>query len=153
MRETSFRYGRRFGPGSAAAIDEEALATESADLRASIARRLRVVWIKPWSNTRKGLDAAQFDAVRRVLSSGLAVATGMAHSRTLVGYRDDEKQPGGGVFLTLDSGIGRHAEVSYEFVRTELFDVFWFEVLPEPKPVPPAPTKTDTGQPRADRDG
>ena len=143
VRESAMPYAKRFDPEAKPAIDDETLAAEASALRTLIEKRLRVVWIKPWSAAAKGLDAAQFEAVRRVLASGLAVATGMAHSRTLVGYRDDDKEPGGGVFLTLDSGLGRYAEVSYEFVRTELFDVFTFEVLPEPKPVPPSDGKRD----------
>lgn len=140
VRESAMPYAKRFDPDAKPAIAAELLAGEAAELRAQIGQRLVVRWIKPWSASQKGLDAAQFDAVRRVLANGLAVATGMAHSRTLVGYRDDEHAPGGGMFLTLDSGLGRYAEVSYEFVRTELFDVFCFDVLPEP---PPPPAKDD----------
>lgn len=132
VRESSFPYARSFDPKAAPAVTEEDLAKEASALRETIAQRLRVVWVKPWSNSVKGLDAAQFDTVRRTLAAGIPVATGMAHSRTLVGYRDDDKVPGGGIFLTLDSGVGRYAEVSYEFVRSELFDVFFFEILPEP---------------------
>jgi hypothetical protein len=139
VRESAMPYARRFDPEAKPAVAAELLAKEAAGLRAQIGQRLAVRWIKPWSASQKGLDAAQFDAVRRVLANGLAVATGMAHSRTLVGYRDDEHAPGGGMFLTLDSGLGRYAEVSYEFVRTELFDVFCFDVLPEPPP----PAKDD----------
>jgi hypothetical protein len=57
--------------------------------------------------------------------------------------------PGGGVFLTLDSGPGRYAEVSYEFVRTELFDVFWFEIVPEPD----RPAERKSGGARGSGDG
>ncbi|MBI5853059.1 MAG: hypothetical protein HZB39_18775 [Planctomycetes bacterium] len=134
VRENAMPYAKRFDPEAKAAVDDETLAAEATALRALIGKRLHVVWIKPWSEGTRGLSETQFEAVRRTLANGLAVATGMAHSRTLVGYRDDKKVLGGGVFLTLDSALGRYGEVSYEFVRTELCDVFTFEVLPEPKP-------------------
>ncbi|MBI5361598.1 MAG: hypothetical protein HZA53_00375 [Planctomycetes bacterium] len=43
-------------------------------------------------------------------------------------YRDDPAAPGGGVFLTLDSGVGAFAEVDYEFARTRVNDAFVVEV-------------------------
>lgn len=131
VREASFPYARRFDPDAEPAVPEDQLAEEAHRLRETIARRLRLVWVKPWSK-RSGLDDGQFDQVRRALARGLPVGTGTAHSRTLVGYRDDPDAPGGGVFLTLDSGVGRFAEVSYTFVRERLFDVFYFEVVPKP---------------------
>ena len=44
-----------------------------------------------------------------------------------MGYRDDPALPGGGAFLTMDSALNRFDEVSYDFVRKEVADVFWVE--------------------------
>ena len=133
VTEPSFPYSAEFDPKAKAAIDDEALAKEGGAMKALIATRLKLEWIKPWSSSEKGLDDAQFARVKDVLARGLAVATGMAHSRTLVGFRIDAKAKGGGVFLTLDSGSGNFSEVSYEFVKTELYDVFCFEIVAAPK--------------------
>ncbi len=79
-----------------------------------------------WSPTQ-GLSDAQFAEIKRVLAAGWPVAAGSDHSRLLVGYRDDATAPGGGVFSTKDSGVGRFDEVSYEFVKTRVADAFWVE--------------------------
>lgn len=133
VAEASFPYTAGFDPKAKAAIDDAALAKESGAMKALIAARLKLAWIKPWSSSEKGLDDAQFARVKDVLARGLAVGTGMAHSRTLVGYRDDAAAKGGGVFLTLDSGSGTFSEVTFEFVKTELYDVFCFEIVAAPK--------------------
>jgi hypothetical protein len=99
-------------------------------LRAEAGDRLRVRWLRPLGNG-PGLDAAQFDLVRRTLARGWPVAAGSGHSRLLVGYRDGARA-GGGAFLTLDSGLARFAEVDYEFVRTQINDAFAVEVAAAP---------------------
>lgn len=106
----------------------EALAAASA-LRKQSIKTLVVHWIVPWELDRFGLSDPQFAEVKRVLASGYPVAAGSAHSRLLVGYRDDETQPGGGVFYTEDSALNRFDEVTYEFVRTQVADVFWVEAV------------------------
>jgi hypothetical protein len=100
-------------------------------LRAEAGDRLRVRWLRPLGNG-PGLDAVQFDLVRRTLARGWPVAAGSGHSRLLVGYRDDGARAGGGAFLTLDSGLARFAEVDYEFVRTQINDAFAVEVAAAP---------------------
>ncbi|MBE7558648.1 hypothetical protein HS125_06775 [bacterium] len=85
-------------------------------------------WIRPHTK-QPGLTPEQFHEVKRVLAEGHPVAAGSNHSRTLVGYRDDSGQPGGGVFFTNDSLKGGFfGEVTYEFVRTKLYDAFWVGV-------------------------
>jgi hypothetical protein len=88
--------------------------------------KVTVRWIRPIGGGA-GLTDAQFDDVRRTLAAGFPVATGSAHSRLLVGYRDDPAAPGGGTFLTLDSGQNAFAEVSAEYVRTAICDAFVVE--------------------------
>ena len=67
--------------------------------------------------------------IKAVLAIGYPVGAGAEHSRLLVGYHDDLKQPGGGVFFTKDSGSGKFDEVTYQFVKTKVGDVFWVEAL------------------------
>lgn len=90
-----------------------------------------VHWINPLKRER-GLTDSQFQQVKQTLVQGWPVAAGAAHSRLLVGYRDDPQQPGGGVFLTKDSGKGKFAKVSYQFVKEKVGDVFWIESQSEP---------------------
>jgi hypothetical protein len=89
--------------------------------------KLAVHWIVPWSPNRFGLTREQFAEVKRTLAAGWPVAAGSGHSRLLVGYRDDPAAAGGGVFVTSDSALAAYGEVSYEFVRKDVADVFWVE--------------------------
>lgn len=95
---------------------------------AVLAPRLQVRWIRP-IGTGAGLTDAQFADVLRTLAGGDPVAAGAAHSRLLVGYRDDAAAPGGGVFTTLDSALGAFAEVDAAFVRTSIHDAFVVEAV------------------------
>ncbi|MFN0207075.1 MAG: C1 family peptidase [Planctomycetota bacterium] len=97
----------------------------AATMREECRGALVVRWIVPWQPNRFGVDEAQFRQIKEVLASGYPVAAGSGHSRLLVGYRDDSAQPGGGIFITKDSAIGGFGEVSYEFVRKDVADVFW----------------------------
>ncbi len=96
-------------------------------LLGELGARLDVRWLRPHDGGR-GLSEAQFDAVLATLRDGWPVAAGSAHSRLLVGHRPDADAPGGGVFLTLDSALGRYDEVSAAFVREEVCDAFVVEV-------------------------
>lgn len=124
--EAAMPYRAAFDAGaapSAAALAEAARVHEEA--RQGLVTR----WIVPWTPNRFGVDDAQFAVVKAVLARGYPVAAGSGHSRLLVGYRDDAKLPGGGAFATLDSGLGRFDEVTYDFVKREVADVFWIEAL------------------------
>ncbi len=144
-RETSMPYQPDFdaerGPSTAAAAEAELI-------RAQAAGALHVRWIVPWVPDRFGVNDEQFAEIKRVLASGYPVAAGSSHSRLLVGYRDEASAAGGGVFITEDSALNRFDEVSYEFVRTQVADVFWVEAKNGRRPVPTsAETPSSTPSP------
>jgi hypothetical protein len=144
--EADMPYGPEFDP--ARAPSPEALK------RAEAIRLigLQMHWIKEWDPT-KGLSQEQLNEVRRVLSKGWPVCGGFlwpkdgferwdhdvlamvprehvrdGHSVLLVGYRDDPKQPGGGVFLIRNSSPGpRRSAMSYEYIRAYMNDALWIE--------------------------
>jgi hypothetical protein len=120
--EASWPYAEHF---DAAAEPSATTTAEAAVLQAEIAPHIEVVWIRPWAPDSLGIDEAQLEEIRRVIASGFPVAAGAAHSRLLVGYRDDAELPGGGVFTTVDSGSGGFGEVDYAFVRNQVGDAFW----------------------------
>ena len=91
---------------------------------------LKLHWINPWQ-PEAGLTDVQIGQIKATLAKGWPVAAGSSHSRLLVGYRDDPRQAGGGVFVTKDSGTGTYSEVTYEFAKTKIGDVFWIESRPE----------------------
>lgn len=114
-------YVRQFDPllaPSAAAIEKAAAAQKIG---------VQIHWIKHWRHDDQGLSDDQFREVQQVLARGYPIAAGSDHSRLLVGYRADTAAPGGGIFLTRDSGDGRYNEVSFEFVRAKINDAFWIE--------------------------
>ena len=113
-------YDAALTPSAEALARAAALLVESRDA-------LSLRWIVPWQAARFGVDEAQFAEIKSVLARGFPVAAGSGHSRLLVGYRDDANAAGGGVFLTEDSALARFDEVTYEFVRTQVADVFWIE--------------------------
>lgn len=124
--DSNMPYQPNFDPGLAPSA--EALA-EAARIRETSRGAIAIRWIVPWVPDRFGVNDEQFAEIQRVLASGYPVAAGSGHSRLLVGYRDDPGRPGGGVFLTEDSALNRFDEVTYEFVRTQVADVFWVEAV------------------------
>lgn len=88
---------------------------------------LLVHWIVPWQPNHFGVNETQFEQIKTTLARGYPVAAGSGHSRLLVGFRDDSASAGGGIFMTKDSAIGGFGEVTYEFVRKDVADVFWVE--------------------------
>jgi len=97
-------------------------------LRATAEKVIRVHWINPLK-PKPGLTDAHMHEIKAVLAIGYPVAAGAEHSRLLVGYHDDPKQLGGGMFFTKDSGSGKFDEVTYQFVKTKVGDVFWVEAF------------------------
>jgi hypothetical protein len=87
----------------------------------------QVHWIRKWSK-ESGLSDKQFAEIRQTLANGWPVCAGSDHSRLLVGYINDAKQPGGGKFITRDSGLGAYGEVTYEWTRRNLYHLFWVEL-------------------------
>ncbi|HEY9175475.1 MAG TPA: C1 family peptidase [Verrucomicrobiae bacterium] len=112
---------------------------------------LRFHWIKPW-DVKTGLTDEHFTQIKATLAKQWPVCGGFrwpkeerwkdgvlemrppegvfdGHSVLLVGYRDDARQPGGGVFLIRNSGKGDHdAAMSYEYVRAYMNDAAWVEL-------------------------
>ncbi len=124
--ESEMPYRERFDPAYAPSVGAVRSAKAIRDLG------LRIHWINPWK-PQQGLTEEQFLEVRRVLAAGWPVAAGSDHSRLLVGYAVDGKAAGGGRFLAKDSGSGSYNEVTFEFVRTKVGDVFWVETPEKPK--------------------
>lgn len=118
-------YARKFD--AKLAPSEKAVA-DARKLHATADKVIRLHWIKPLTPTAQMTDA-QLHEIKAVLATGWPVAAGAGHSRLLVGYHDDSKQAGGGFFLTKDSGAGMYTQVTYEFVKTNVADVFWVEAL------------------------
>jgi hypothetical protein len=123
-REELMPYERRFR-NSSPTVDAIADATDARKLD------FKIHWIRQWSKD-SGLTNEQFDETRKTLARGWPVCAGSNHSRLFVGYVDDENEPGGGKFITRDSGIGRYGEVTYEWARQNVYDLFWVE-LPDKK--------------------
>jgi hypothetical protein len=119
-REELMPYERRFAntqPGETAQQDAEQ--TRQLDFK--------IHWIRRWSKS-SGVSNAEFAETRRVLAAGFPVCAGSNHSRLFVGYADSADEPGGGTFITRDSGVGRYSAVSYEWARANLYDLFWVEI-------------------------
>jgi hypothetical protein len=127
-RAESMPYSPRF---DAAAAPSERAMSEAMRIRdsARAGGPILIHWIVPWQSAHFGVNDEQFAEIKRVLASGSPVAAGSGHSRLLVGYRDDPSQPGGGRFITEDSALNRFDEVTYEFVRGQVADVFWIEAV------------------------
>lgn len=104
--------------------------------REVLASDLQIHWINPWKKD-PGLTDLQMREIKEVLAKGWPVAAGSSHSRLLVGYVDDNRQAGGGYFLTKDSGNGSFDRISYKFAQTNVGDVFWVEGKPSPSPKKP----------------
>jgi C1A family cysteine protease len=135
--EAAMPYAAQYDAARAPSSD----ATKDAHaIRAEAKTALQVHWIMRWERDRSGVDDAGFAEIKAALARGYPVAAGSGHSRLLVGYRDDASKPGGGVFVTLDSALDRFDEVTYEFVRKDVADVFWIEAKPPKAPASePAP--------------
>ena len=121
-------YAAKFDPNLAPS--QKAVA-DGRKLRTLAEKALRTHWINPLK-PKPGLTVAQMSEIKAVLALGWPVAAGAEHSRLLVGYRSDPRQPGGGMFFTKDSATGKYEEVTYQFVKTNVADVFWVEALAKP---------------------
>jgi len=124
--EAAMPYHDAFDPKLA---PSPAVLAEANKTREECRAALVVRWIVPWQSNRFGVGDAELVEIKAVLARGYPVAAGSGHSRLLVGYRDDPKIPGGGTFLTEDSALARFDQVTYEFVRKDVADVFWVEAV------------------------
>lgn len=116
---------------------------------------LRPIWIKEW-DVKTGLSDAEFTKLKEAMRQGWPVCGGFrwpkrakwsegilqmcapgqvfdGHSVLLTGFRDDEDQPGGGVFTIRDSGSGKDLAMPYSFVKAYMNDALW--ILPAPAEV------------------
>lgn len=134
--ETSMPYLATFDAGCEPA---RAALAEAKELLKNSRLGIDVHWIVPWVPDRFGVNDEQFAEIRRVIALGYPIAAGSGHSRLLVGYRDEAEKPGGGVFITEDSALNRFDEVTYEFVRKQVADVFWIEAVESTKVTVPTP--------------
>ena len=111
---------------------------------------LHLHWIKEW-NPRQGVSDEQLAEIKQTLKRNWPVCGGFlwpkrerwenevlhtpkrkgvmdGHSVLLVGYRDDEKQPGGGVFLIRNSaGPSRDGLLPYDYARKYMNDAVWID--------------------------
>ena len=113
---------------------------------------LRLHWIKEW-DPNKGLTDQQLVEIKRTIARRWPVGGGFlwpkkktcewengvlkmcprdqvddGHSVLLVGYRDDRRQPGGGVFLIRNSsGPFRGGMLTYEYAKAYMNDAIWID--------------------------
>ena len=111
------KFDPDYAPGEEARQNAKAIKTND----------FRIHWIRKWDG-KSGLDDAQFEAVKNVLRGGWPVAAGASHSLLLIGLREDAGQPGGGLFIVLDSNPGAFRQRSFENVKTNTGDAFWIEL-------------------------
>jgi len=116
------------------------------------AHRWEVHWIKRWDVTQQ-LSETQLHEIRHAIAEGFPVVCGLrwpkkgsdlidvsavdkvfdGHSILLVGYEDDAKRPGGGVFVFRNSagpkwGNDGYSQMSYAYVRTYANDSMWLKL-------------------------
>jgi hypothetical protein len=111
---------------------------------------LQLHWIKEW-NVNTGLTDEHLAGIRRTLSEGWPVCGGFrwpkqakwvdgvlqmcpsnavydGHSVLLVGYRDDARQPGGGVFMFRNTaGDGHDGSMPYAYAQAFMNDAAWVD--------------------------
>jgi hypothetical protein len=142
--EKDMPYQARFDPQARPGKE----AREAAEKYRSLG--LEFHWIKEW-DPKKGLTDDQLSKVKQTLQRGWPVTGGFlwpkhpqwkegvlqmcprddvidGHSVLLVGYRDDAKHPGGGVFLIRNSsGPSREGQMSYEYLKAYMNDAAWVD--------------------------
>ena len=122
----------------------------------SLAGHWRVQWVRRW-NVARPLDGSELKGIKEALALGHPVACGLrwpktlqghvlrevppprdvfdGHSVVLVGYADDPKQNGGGMFVFRNSsgpgwGEKGYGRVSYAYVRAYANDALWLKYVP-----------------------
>ncbi|MBW8040225.1 MAG: hypothetical protein FVQ85_09525 [Planctomycetes bacterium] len=118
--EQDMPYAQQFDPQYSPSTKARA---QAKNIQAS---GLTIHWINPWKK-QAGLTDSHISQIKAILDKGWPVAVGSSHSRLLVGYRNDTRQPGGGAFIAKDSRPGTYTEITYEFVKKKVGDVFWVE--------------------------
>jgi papain like protease len=142
-----------YSPTANARHEPSAKALENAR---ELAGHWRVHWVRRW-NVARPLDEAELKGIKRALASGHPVACGLrwpkvlkgdvlrevppprgvfdGHSIVLVGYADDPKQNGGGMFVFRNSagpgwGEKGYGRMSYAYVRAYANDALWLKFIP-----------------------
>jgi Papain family cysteine protease len=123
--EADMPYKAKFDPKLAPSREARA---DAKQLREVATKEIRTTWIRPLMK-KQGLTEAHMHEIKGVLAKGWPVAIGSDHSRLIVGFKDDAKKKGGGVFTVKDSATARYEEVTYEFVKTKVDDVYWIEAV------------------------
>ncbi len=121
-----------------------------------LAGHWRVQWVRRW-NVARPLDGSELQGIKEALALGHPVACGLrwpktlqghvlrevspprdvfdGHSVVLVGYADDPKQNGGGMFVFRNSsgpgwGEKGYGRMSYAYVRAYANDALWLMYVP-----------------------
>ncbi|MBL8760509.1 MAG: DUF2961 domain-containing protein [Phycisphaerae bacterium] len=142
--EAAMPYREKFEPDSPPSADATAQGAMARELG------LRLRWIKEWDVTT-GLTPEHLASIKETIAGGWPVCTGLrwpkapawkqnvlqmaapadvfdGHSILFVGYRDDAKEPGGGVFIFRNSsGPERESEMTYEYALAYANDAAWIE--------------------------
>jgi len=142
--EEAMPYAAKFDP--AAQPSAEALA----EAKTRLPLGLQLHWIKEW-NVNTGLTDDHLTSLKRTLADGWPVCGGFrwpsqakwvdgvlqmcatnavydGHSILLVGYRDDTRQPGGGLFVFRNTaGDGRDGSMPYAYAKTFMNDAAWVD--------------------------
>jgi hypothetical protein len=132
-----------------------------ADARTRLSLGLRFHWIKEW-DVNTGLTAAHLEGIKQTLHQGWPVCAGLrwpkqeqwvddvlqmcpsnavrdGHSVLLVGYREDARHPGGGVFLFRNtSRQARDGAMPFAYAQAYMNDAAWVDRADRP-PAPRAP--------------
>jgi hypothetical protein len=121
-----------------------------------LAGHWRVHWLRRW-NVARPLNVSELRGIKEALASGHPVACGLrwpktlkgdvlrevppprgvfdGHSIVLVGYADDPKQNGGGMFVFRNSsgpewGEKGYGRISYAYVHAYANDALWLQYVP-----------------------
>ena len=121
-----------------------------AEAKTRLSLGLQLHWIKEW-NANTGLTEEHFSQIQKTLEAGWPVCAGLrwpkveawddgilrmcsadgvrdGHSVLLVGYRQDQKLPGGGAFIFRNTaGDGRDGAMPYEYSRAYMNDAAWVD--------------------------
>jgi predicted phosphodiesterase len=124
------------------------LTNAQAEAKQILEMGLALHWIKKW-NVKTGLTSEEFARIKETLSQGRPVCGGLrwpkreswkdnllqmcppeevfdGHSVLFVGYRDDDQQPGGGVFIFRNSNRnGRDGLMPFAYAQAYLNDAAW----------------------------
>ncbi len=142
--EEAMPYQARLAPNHAPSADA------LADAKNRLALPMRLHWIKEW-NVNTGLTDEHLVAIKNTLRNGWPVCGGFrwpkqaqwvddvlqmcaadqvydGHSVLIVGYRQDTTQPGGGVFIFLNTSGSRHeGYMPYAYAQAFMNDAAWVD--------------------------